>query len=179
MPQNMRSTALLCALLAALMLGFAFAAVPLYDAFCRLTGYGGTPQIVPGHDAPIVLERTMTIRFDANISPDLPWRFGPNEKKITLRVGEMSKTSYYARNFSRQKITGRATYNVTPEKAGYYFSKIQCFCFTSQTLEAGQKADMPIVFFVDPEIAQDPAMADVEEITLSYTFFPDKTEADK
>ncbi len=182
MTEKMRSTALLSALGAVLMLSLAFAAVPLYDAFCRLTGYGGTPKAVSGHDAqsaPIVLARKMTIRFDANIAPDLPWAFGPNEGRVILRVGEMSKTSYYARNLSNKKITGRATFNVTPEKAGYYFSKIQCFCFTSQTLAPREKVDMPIVFFIDPEIAKDPEMNDVEVITLSYTFFPDKTKAEK
>ena len=179
MPKNMKLTALLCCVAAAAMLGLAFAAVPLYDAFCRLTGYGGTPREVPGHGAPIVLERKMEIRFDANVSPDLPWSFGANEKKMVVQVGAIFKTSYYARNFSGRAITGRATYNVTPEKAGYYFSKIQCFCFTSQTLKGKEKVDMPIVFFVDPEIATDSEMDDVQVITLSYTFFPDKSDIKK
>ncbi len=176
MPENIYKTALLCSVMALAMLGLAFAAVPLYDAFCRLTGYGGTPQVVPGHGTPIVLARKMEIRFDANISPDLPWSFGPNEKKMIVQVGEMLKTSYYARNLSSRKIAARATYNVTPEKAGYYFSKIQCFCFTSQTLAGKENVDMPIVFFVDPEIDKDPEMADVKVITLSYTFFPAKSK---
>ena len=154
------------------MLGLSFASVPLYDAFCRLTGFGGTPQKVEGHGAPIILDRVMDIRFDANIDPELDWEFRPNEPKITVRVGEIVKTSYYAENKSNKVLKGQASFNVTPDQAGFYFSKIHCFCFEEQVLQPGQKVDMPIIFFVKHEMDKDLDMDGVKTITLSYHFYP-------
>ncbi|MFC7334300.1 cytochrome c oxidase assembly protein [Rhodocista pekingensis] len=152
------------------MVGLSFAAVPLYDLFCRVTGFGGTPQVAQG-PAGRVLDRTMTIRFNADVNRSLPWGFRPAVNTTEVRVGEPALTTFHARNDGAVPVVGTATYNVTPDKAGIYFNKIQCFCFTEQRLEPGQEIDMPVYFYVDPAIADDPGMADVHTITLSYTFF--------
>ena len=165
-----RSVALLCAGVVAGMVGMSYAAVPLYDLFCRVTGYGGTPSVAEELAGP-VLERDMIVRFDANVAGGLPWRFSPAERSVTVKVGEMGKTHYIASNQTDQAVTGTATFNVTPQKAGPYFSKIACFCFNEQTLAPGETAELPVTFFVDPQIADDPLMDDVTTITLSYTFF--------
>ncbi len=162
---------------AALMVGAAFAAVPLYRIFCQVTGYGGTPQVAETAPA-TVLERRMTVRFNADTGPALPWEFTPVRRKISIRVGEQALAFYRARNLSDRAVTGTATFNVTPLKAGQYFSKIDCFCFTEQTLAPGASADMPVTFFVDPAIADDPNLDDVTTITLSYTFFETEREPD-
>ncbi len=153
------------------MLGLSFAAVPLYDAFCRITGYGGTPRIVEAAPNQQVLSRTVEVRFDANVAPGLAWNFGPNDPKLVVQVGSINETTYYAENTSSDTITGQAIYNVVPEKAASYFSKIECFCFREQTLKPGQRVNMPITFFIDAALDKDPAMRDVKTITLSYTFF--------
>ncbi len=161
---------------ACLMVGVSFAAVPLYDLFCRVTGYGGTTQqaeALPGE----VLDREITVRFDASISDRLAWNFVPVQREMTLKLGEMGLAFYKARNSSRFKTAGAASFNVTPQKAGLYFSKIECFCFTEQVLEPGQTAEMPVTFFVDPELARDPNTKEIKTITLSYTFF--ETELDE
>ena len=153
-----------------------YAAVPLYEAFCRVTGYGGTTQRADA--APTeVSDRLMTVRFDATTSNGLPWTFIPDQKAVTVKVGESSLAFYTAVNNSDKPITGTATFNVTPLKAGLYFSKIDCFCFEEQTLAPGEKASMPVSFFVDPEINDDKHLDEIETITLSYTFFrkQDKT----
>jgi len=157
------------------MTGLAFAAVPLYDLFCRVTGYGGTPQIAQA-DSTEVLDREITIRFDSNTSPKLDWRFKPVQTRMKVKIGESRLAVYEAENTSDAPLSGTATYNVTPEAAGSYFAKVQCFCFTEQRLEAGQRVDMPVSFFVDPAIMDDPDARDITEITLSYTFFPMKGE---
>ena len=162
---------------AALMVGAAFAAVPLYRIFCQVTGYGGTPQVAESAPA-TMLERRMTVRFNADTGPALPWEFAPARRKISIRVGEQALAFYRARNLSDRAVTGTATFNVTPLKAGQYFSKIDCFCFTEQTLAPGVSADMPVTFFVDPAIADDPNLDDVTTITLSYTFFETEREPD-
>ena len=162
---------------AALMVGAAFAAVPLYRIFCQVTGYGGTPQVAETAPA-TMLERRMTVRFNADTGPALPWEFAPAQRKISIRVGEQALAFYRARNLSDRAVTGTATFNVTPLKAGQYFSKIDCFCFTEQTLAPGASADMPVTFFVDPAIADDPNLDDVTTITLSYTFFETEREPD-
>ncbi len=152
------------------MLGLAYASVPLYDLFCRVTGYGGTTQqadIAPD----VVLDREMTIAFDSNTSKDMPWKFKPVQRTVTLKVGETGLAFYEAYNPTDKTITGTAAFNVTPQKVGQYFTKIDCFCFTEQTLKPGERVDMPVTFFVDPEIDQDVNAKDVETITLSYTFF--------
>lgn len=158
------------------MVGLAYAAVPLYDLFCRVTGYGGTTQtaeVAPEQ----ALDRRITVRFDAGVARDMPWAFQPVERQMTLRVGETALAFYRAVNDGPTPITGTATFNVTPLKAGQYFSKIECFCFTEQTLAPGQSVDMPVQFFVDPAIAEDRNLDDVKTITLSYTFFRQSDDA--
>ncbi|MGC2857522.1 cytochrome c oxidase assembly protein [Novispirillum sp. DQ9] len=163
---------LIAAAFAVGMVGLAFAAVPAYQLFCKVTGYGGTPAIgTAGAAAPAVLDRAMTVRFDASINGTLPWRFAPAQGAVTLKVGEQGLAFYQATNTSGEAITGTATFNVTPLKAAKYFTKIDCFCFTEQTLAPGQTVDMPVTFYIDPAIADDPHVAEVGTITLSYTFF--------
>ncbi|MAZ02962.1 MAG: cytochrome c oxidase assembly protein [Sneathiella sp.] len=152
------------------MVGLSYASVPLYDLFCRVTGYGGTTQqaeIAPD----VILDREMTIEFDANTSREMPWDFKPVEHKITMKVGESGLAFYEAYNPTDRTIKGTATFNVTPQKVGQYFTKIDCFCFTEQVLKPGERVDMPVTFFVDPEIDNDPNAKEVKVITLSYTFF--------
>jgi cytochrome c oxidase assembly protein subunit 11 len=157
-------------LLTAVMVGLSFAAVPLYKLFCQVTGYAGTTQRADA--APTtVLDREILLRFDATVSTDLPWTFHPVQHTMRLKIGENSLGFYKAANNSSAPVTGTATFNVTPEIAGAYFNKIECFCFTEQTLQPGQSVDMPVSFFIDPAIADDPDAKDLREITLSYTFF--------
>lgn len=172
-----RRAALMLSVFAAGMVGLAFASVPLYQLFCQVTGYGGTPNIkVAGAER--VSERVIDVRFDANTNKGLPWKFKPVQTKLTVKLGEAKLAFYEARNTSDETITGTAVFNVTPHKAGPYFSKIDCFCFTEQTLKPGQSVDMPVEFFVDPEIFTDPNTKDVQAITLSYTFYRTEDEAD-
>ena len=152
------------------MLGLSYAAVPLYRIFCETTGYGGTPQL-RGAAGPGGGSGMITVRFDANTSPQLPWRFRPDERSVTIPLGEDRLASYTGRNDGTRSITGVATYNVTPEKAAPFFHKTACFCFNEQTLEAGQEMAFPLSFWVDPAIATNPDTRDVKTITLSYTFF--------
>lgn len=159
------------------MVGLSFAAVPLYDLFCRVTGFNGTPQI--GGVAPGAGDQTVTVRFNANTHPSLPWRFEPTQPSVQLRVGEEGMGFYQARNLSDRPATGVSTYNVTPEVVGRYFHKVACFCFEEQTLEPGQQADMPLAFWVDPRIADDPNTRDIRTITVSYTFFRSLADAER
>ena len=161
------------------MVGLSFASVPLYRLFCQITGFGGTPNIATAPDRVKASERTIAVRFDANVNPALPWAFRPEQLEVRVRLGEPTLAFYKAVNQSDRAVTGTATFNVTPYKAGNYFSKIECFCFTEQRLEAHQSADMPVQFFVDPEIFTDPNTRDVTTITLSYTFFPVEAEEPK
>ncbi len=156
---------------AAFMVGMAYAAVPLYDWFCRTTGFGGTTQVAvaaPGQ----VLDRKITVRFDANIGAGLAWRFEPERTSIEARLGEVVTVNYRAVNLTARETHGIAGYNVTPLSMGIFFQKINCFCFTDQTLKAGEKRDMAVVFYIDPKMAQDADGKDVDTITLSYTFHP-------
>ncbi len=159
------------------MIGLSFASVPLYRLFCQVTGYGGTPQIRADATPSSLSERMITVRFDANTNPKLPWRFRPLQKEITLRLGEEALVFYEAESLSDIKTFGQATYNVTPFKVGSYFNKIDCFCFDNQALVPGQTVSMPVQFFVDPEIFNDPTTREVKTITLSYTFFKVDDEA--
>lgn len=162
----------------AFMLGVSFAAVPLYDLFCRVTGFGGTPMI--GQAAPAAPgEATITVRFNANTQPNLPWQFAAQSRAMTLRVGEEGLAFYTARNTTDRPVTGISAYNVTPEIVGRYFHKTACFCFEEQTLEGGQQVDMPLTFWVDPRIAEDPATRDIRTITVSYTFFRTLQDAER
>ena len=165
------SVALAMAALVFGMVGMSYAAVPLYQLFCQVTGYGGTTQ--RAEQLPdTVLDRVLTVRFDANLARDMGWEFKPVQRQVEIRIGDSALVHYEARNIAKKAITGTATFNVTPEAAGQYFNKIECFCFTEQTLEPGARADMPLTFFIDPEIVNDPEARNIEEITLSYTFFP-------
>ncbi len=152
------------------MFGLVAASVPLYRLFCQVTGFGGTTQRADAAGR-TVGDRDVTVRFNADVNGRLPWRFHPEQLQMTLAIGEQGLAFYQATNLSARTITGTATFNVTPFKAGPYFSKIQCFCFTEQTLAPGESMDMAVSFFVDPTILDDPNLADVHTITLSYTFF--------
>lgn len=155
---------------AAGMLGAAFAAVPLYQIFCQVTGYGGTTQRAEAAPSRII-DQKVTVRFDANASPSVPWSFQPVEREVTMKLGEVRQTAYRVKNLSDERVTAQATFNVTPEAAGVYFNKIACFCFSDQTLEPGQEVEMPILFFVDPAMLEAEELKNMPAITLSYTFF--------
>lgn len=152
------------------MIGMAYAAVPLYQLFCQVTGYGGTTQRVEQY-SDTILDREITIRFDANVASDLPWDFKPVQRDVKIRIGETAQISYTARNMFKAPARGRATFNVSPPTAGAYFNKVECFCFTDTELKPGETMDMPVVFFIDPEIVNVPELKNTETITLSYTFF--------
>jgi len=152
------------------MVGLSFASVPLYRMFCQVTGYGGVPQRAekaPGE----VLDRTVTIRFDGNVDHTLPWTFAPVQQTMDVKIGETALAFFKASNNSSVPVSGRAIFNVSPELAGRYFTKIECFCFKQQTLAARQTVDMPVTFFVDPKFVDDEDTKDISEITLSYTFY--------
>jgi cytochrome c oxidase assembly protein subunit 11 len=168
--QKNAKTARMVFLIVACMVGLSFASVPLYDLFCRVTGFGGTTQVSEALPDQI-LERAVTIRFDANTAQNLPWEFRPEVLQTSVKLGEKGLTNYIAMNQARAPVTGTALYNVTPLKAGKYFHKIQCFCFNEQVLQPNEKINMPVMFYVDPKMADDPLMDDVTTITLSYSFF--------
>jgi cytochrome c oxidase assembly protein subunit 11 len=157
------------------MVGAAYAAVPLYKLFCQVTGYGGTTQRADRQYSDRILDREITIRFDSNVSGGVPWNFAPEKREMTLKLGETVEAHYRATNLLDKASSGIATFNVTPELAGAYFNKVECFCFTSTTLQPGQSLDMPVVFYVDPAIVDVPELRDIRTITLSYTFFPQET----
>ena len=159
------------------MLAMAYAAVPLYQIFCQVTGYGGTTQVAESTNG-VILERTVKVRFTANSHKDMPWAFKPQQISQTLKVGEQGLAFFAAENLTDKTIVGTATFNVTPYKAATYFNKIQCFCFTEQTLQPGERVDMPVTYFIDPEIADDENLDDVKEVVLSYTFFLKSIETD-
>jgi cytochrome c oxidase assembly protein subunit 11 len=151
--------------------------VPLYRLFCAATGYNGTTQRASEVAGEIVKNRSITVRFDANVAPGLDWEFRPEQRSVQVHPGETKVVNYKAFNMSKQPVTGTATFNVTPSKAGLYFDKLQCFCFTAQHLAPGESADLAVQFFVDPDIAKDRDEDDVDTITLSYTLFRAKDEA--
>ncbi|WP_413818588.1 cytochrome c oxidase assembly protein [Shinella sp.] len=153
------------------MAGMAYAAVPLYEMFCKVTGYGGTTQRVE-QASDIILDKTIKVRFDANVGPGLAWSFEPVQREVEMKIGETVQIMYRARNMASKPTTGQATFNVTPQAAGAYFNKVQCFCFTETTLKPGEELIMPVVFFVDPEIVKPVETKGIHTITLSYTFYP-------
>ena len=165
-----RKTALIVSSVVAGMVAMSFAAVPAYRAFCQVTGWGGTTQRAEA-EAGRTLERQITVRFDATVSQGLPWTFKPEQPSQTLHIGETGLAFYEAENLTGKPVTGRATFNVSPAKAGIYFKKIECFCFTEQTLQPGEKVSMPVTYFVDPALADDKNLDEVQTITLAYTFF--------
>jgi cytochrome c oxidase assembly protein subunit 11 len=161
-----------CGVLVAAMVGAAFAAVPFYNWFCRTTGFGGTTQVA--ENAPAagqVLGRTVVVRFDSNVAPGLPWKFQPEQNEIKIHIGEVTTVHYKVINEAAREITAQASYNVSPPTVGGYFTKINCFCFTQQTMKAGETREMTVVFYVDPSIAKDHDQDDLNTITLSYTFY--------
>ena len=168
--QKNRSVAWRSALFGLAMLGLAFASVPLYRAFCQVTGFGGTTQKADA--APGAVAGQIGVRFDANIDPALPWKFEPVQETVRIHPGARTTIYYQATNYTARSTTGQAVFNVTPEIAGKYFSKIECFCFTEQTLKPGESVKMPVIFFVDPKLRDDPDTDHIDEITLSYTFYP-------
>lgn len=169
--QKNKTTATIAGIVAVSMVLLSiFAVPPAYRLFCQITGWGGTTQraeAAPAH----VLERKITVRFDANIAPGLPWHFKPEQLHQTIQVGQSSLAFYQSENLSGKPVSGQATFNVSPAKAGIYFRKIDCFCFTEQTLQPGEKVSMPVAYFIDPAIDKDHNLDEVETITLSYTFF--------
>jgi len=160
------------------MVGLSFAAVPLYDMFCRMTGYNGTVQI-GGPAAPGAVERQVTIRFVANTHPGLPWNFEAAQNAMPVHLGQQGLAFYRAANTAQAPAEGVSTYNVTPDVVGKYFHKTACFCFEAQTLQPGQSVEMPVSFWVDPAMAQDPNTRDIRTITLSYTFFRTIADAER
>lgn len=170
--QRKQRTAWYAAGFVAFMLALAFASVPLYRMFCQATGFAGTTQrakVAPGAD---LAAGMMLVQFDANVAPNLPWKFEPEQPSVEVRPGAKTLIYYRARNLSARPITGQAVYNVSPEQSGAYFNKIQCFCFNEQTLKPGEEVRMPVIFYVDPKIRRDEVTRNIHEITLSYTFYP-------
>ena len=165
-----KKTAMALVGVVAVMVSLSFIAVPFYSWFCRTTGFAGTPRQA-ATNSDVILDRTMLIHFDASTDPDLPWTFEPETRDITLRIGETALVTYRATNTSTRTLTGTASYNVLPDQAGGYFIKIECFCFTEQVLKPGETARLPVSFYVDPDIVNDPEAKRIKEITLHYTFF--------
>ncbi len=178
MRMNNRTFGVTLAAVAIAMVGVSFAAIPLYRVFCSVTGYAGTPQIGPSV-APGATRQLVTVRFNANTNPNLPWDFAPVQEEIRLPFGEEQLAFYTAHNLANTPVTGVALYNVTPDTVGKYFHKTACFCFNQQTLAAGKSKEFPLSFWVDPAIAKDPDTADIHTITLSYTFFRTLDDAAK
>lgn len=173
-----RRVGLTASLVAVAMVGVAYASVPLYRMFCQVTGWGGTTQRAEAAPAAPVLGKTVSVRFDSNISGGIPWLFKPEKNAVTVPIGGKQIAFYKAVNQSAATVTGSAAFNVSPDEAGKYFVKIQCFCFTEQTLKAGESVDMPVTYYIDPAILKDPVASRISEITLSYTFYPVTRTAD-
>jgi cytochrome c oxidase assembly protein subunit 11 len=170
-----RRTGLIAAGLALAMLALAYASVPLYRLFCQMTGFGGTTQRVDVATLPVKadpLGRVVKVRFDGNLAPGMSWQFAPEANSVSVGIGERKLAFFKATNMTAAATTGRATFNVSPAIAGKYFVKIDCFCFTEQTLKPGETVDMPVSYYIDPAILKDKEAARIDEITLSYTFFP-------
>jgi cytochrome c oxidase assembly protein subunit 11 len=164
--------AAICGLVVVLMVGASYAAVPFYNWFCRATGFNGTTQVATSAPSAGPLARTIAVRFDSNVAGGLPWKFEPEKTEIEVRIGEVVTVYYTVTNQSARPTTGQAAYNVAPLTVGAYFQKINCFCFTEQTLAAGETREMPVVFYVDPAVVADHDNDTLNTITLSYTFYP-------
>ena len=162
----------ICGFVVVFMVGASYAAVPFYDWFCRATGFNGTTQVATSAPSDAPLARKITVRFDANVGPGLPWKFEPEQNEIEVRIGEVVTVNYVATNLAARETVGQAAYNVAPSTTGSYFQKINCFCFTEQRLAPGEKREMPVVFYVDPSLGKDAELDDLNTITLSYSFYP-------
>jgi len=171
--RKMQRTAFACVGIVVGRVGLADASVPLYDLFCKVTGFGGTP-IVRDENGSAIMDRTIAVRFDSNVAPGLSWRFSPEKPEVKVKLGETTTVYYKVTNTGDRPSTGIATYNVQPDLAGTYFSKLECFCFTEQTLQPGETLESAVVFYVDPRLVQDSDVKDLTSITLSYTYFPSK-----
>jgi cytochrome c oxidase assembly protein subunit 11 len=171
--RKMHRTAFACLGIVVGMVGLAYASVPLYDLFCKVTGFDGTPVARDINDTQ-VMDRTIAVRFDANVAPGLSWRFAAEKPEIKIKLGETTTVYYKVTNTGNKPATGIATYNVQPDLAGTYFSKLECFCFTEQTLKPGETLESAVVFYIDPRLVQDSDVKDLSSITLSYTYFPSK-----
>ncbi|WP_075995773.1 cytochrome c oxidase assembly protein [Salaquimonas pukyongi] len=171
-----RRVVVACVSAVVFMTGMAYAAVPLYDLFCRVTGYGGTTQLAVNSEGIRIIDQEIKVRFDANTQKGLAWEFAPVERGVTIKLGETREIAYRAKNLGSKPLTATATFNVTPQSAGAYFNKIECFCFTKTTLQPGEEMIMPVVFFVDPDLAETEETKDIRTITLSYTFFKQEAE---
>jgi cytochrome c oxidase assembly protein subunit 11 len=169
----------ICGFVVVLMVGASYAAVPFYNWFCRATGFNGTTQVATAAPSSAPLARRIAIRFDSNVAPGLPWKFEPEQTEIEVRIGEVVTVFYTVTNQSARTTTGQAAYNVAPLTVGSYFEKINCFCFTEQTMAAGEKREMPVVFYVDPSIVNESDNDGLNTITLSYTFYPVRDPAPK
>jgi cytochrome c oxidase assembly protein subunit 11 len=168
-----RQVVIACAGIVLGMIGLAYASVPLYDLFCKVTGFSGTP-IQRASNSSDMIDRTISVRFDANVVPGLSWSFAPEVPEVKVKLGETTTVLYKITNRDTKPATGIATYNVQPDLAGSYFSKLECFCFTEQTLKPGETVESAVVFYVDPRILEDTDIKDLDSITLSYTYFPSK-----
>src|SRR5215207_7609046 len=175
-PRRHRIVAIACGAFVMSMVGAAYAAVPLYDLFCRMTGFAGRPVVATSAPSRVI-DRSFEVRFDANVNPELPWRFVPEEPSVRLRAGEVRTVQYRIVNDSARRTRGVASFNVTPEATAPYFAKVQCFCFAEQSLGPKETLELPVVFFVDPAIAPDKDLESITTITLSYTYFPAKDPA--
>ena len=173
------TVAAICGFVVVLMVGASYAAVPFYNWFCRATGFNGTTQVAEAAPTSAPLERTIAVRFDSNVAGGLPWKFEPEQTEIHIKIGQVVTVSYTVTNQSARTTTGQAAYNVAPLTVGAYFQKINCFCFTEQTLAPGEKREMPVVFYVDPSIVKDSDNDGLNTITLSYTFYPLREPAAK
>ena len=174
------STAFFVVLVVFVMVGLSFASVPLYDLFCRTTGFGGTPVIKKNvNESKLSEELTIKVLFNADTAQGLEWNFSPVQREMIVNLGETTLALYEAKNYSENSVTGFATFNVLPLKIGKYFSKIDCFCFEEQTLSEGEKVEMPVSFYIDPKIAEDPNTIEIRTITLPYTFFVNEDTNDK
>jgi cytochrome c oxidase assembly protein subunit 11 len=173
------AVASICGFVVVLMVGASYAAVPFYDWFCRATGFNGTTQVATSGPAGAPLARKIAVRFDANVGAGLPWKFEPEQTEIEVRIGDVVTVFYTVTNQAARETTGQAAYNVAPLTVGAYFQKINCFCFTDQTMAAGEKREMPVVFYVDPALAADSENDGLNTITLSYTFYPVRDPAPK
>jgi cytochrome c oxidase assembly protein subunit 11 len=173
------AVAAICGLVVVLMVGASYAAVPFYNWFCRATGFNGTTQVATSAPSSAPLARRIAVRFDANVAAGLPWKFEPEQTEIEVRIGEVVTVFYTVINQSARATTGQAAYNVAPLTVGAYFQKINCFCFTEQTMAAGEKREMPVVFYVDPALVKDSDNSELNTITLSYTFYPVREPAPK